>query len=262
LYIVRGACGMKRSHEHIVLSFNLIVILILLFVGFISDFKPVFAASSTSLTVEIRPSTASKGESVEFWSRLFDSSGQPVVGPTLKFYVSGSFIGSGSNPSTGWASFTYMANLNSGSYEIKVVFDGDSPYNSSRKSQTLTILQVQKTAEITCLATDKSSYNPNETVMVKVRNTGNTALSWLRVNVDIANPSGGNVKKVSSRTASAWRSVRRGLTPEPTTRCLPVRRLAPILSPLDSMQRMCSTTKGRPAFVTMQCRFTESITYL
>lgn len=101
------------------------------------------APTSTYLTLEVRPSSVNKGDSVEFWARLFTSSGSVILSKTLKFYVDGSYIGSESNPTTGWISKTYFADLNPGSYDVKVVFDGDSQYTSSYTTQTLTIALPQ-----------------------------------------------------------------------------------------------------------------------
>ena len=90
---------------------------------------PASGKTSTHLTLEIHPSaTAHVGDTVEFWARCFDASGN-VLFPTIKFYVSGGYIGADSNPTTGWVEISYVVNLSPGSYEVKASFDCDSTYS-------------------------------------------------------------------------------------------------------------------------------------
>ena len=102
------------------------------------------APTSTYLALDIQPSaTVIQGYRVEFWARLFDSSGRVVLGKTLKFYVAGVYVGQDNNPTTGWCRVPYTANLSPGSYDVNVVFEGDSEYKSSFKTSILTLFRAR-----------------------------------------------------------------------------------------------------------------------
>jgi hypothetical protein len=106
---------------------------------------PVQAKTGTYLTLEIQPSaTVKKGDTVEFWARLFDSSGNVVLYKTLKFYVDGNYVDKGQGTGSGWVSIPYTVNLNPGPHEVKVVFEGDIDYDSSYKTRTLTVMSASK----------------------------------------------------------------------------------------------------------------------
>jgi len=64
------------------------------------------------------------------------------------------------------------------------------------KNMAFGIPILSATAELISVTTDKSSYGPGETVniTVDVKNTGNSSLSGLQINVDIAGPTRSNVK--------------------------------------------------------------------
>jgi uncharacterized protein YcfL len=149
---------------------------------------------NTSIILQINPSsTVLTGDSITILGRLKDSDNNIVLGKTLKFYVAGQYVGQDNNPSTGWCQVSYSVSQAPGSYEVKVTFDGDSSYTASQNTATLVV--QSRSAQIVSVTTDKPSYSPGDTVVptVTVKNTGGTALT-VRINVDIADPSGTNVK--------------------------------------------------------------------
>jgi PKD repeat protein len=69
--------------------------------------------------------------------------------------------------------------------------------NNNKLEKKLGVIQAKQVVEIVSVSTDKELYYIGEpvTVTVKIKNTGNVAVSGLRINVDIADPPGRKVKE-------------------------------------------------------------------
>ena len=92
----------------------------------------------TRVETNIHPSASvESGDKVMLWAKLFDASGNVLTNKTLKFYVAGAYAGQAETGGE-WTQLNYTANLPAGNYyEVKVVFEGDSQYNSSFNTQAL-----------------------------------------------------------------------------------------------------------------------------
>jgi len=145
------------------------------------------SSSSLSLTV---------GATQSFTASASDPDGN-LAG--MDWYVNGgsSRRSASLSGSSGQDSFSFTF-TSAGTYTVEAqAHDSGGLYSPSPSPAiwTVTVPPQTQNAEIASVSTDKAAYGPNEVVKVtvKVKNTGNVALSGLSVNVDIANPSGSSV---------------------------------------------------------------------
>jgi hypothetical protein len=79
------------------------------------------------------------GEKVDLVAVLTDKNGTPINGKGIFFYINGSKIGSANTDSTGTATLSYLIDENVGKYTITASLIGDSTYQDTSGTGTLTV---------------------------------------------------------------------------------------------------------------------------
>lgn len=158
----------------------------------------------TKLTLEINQTSirADTLEIVRFSGKLTRTdTGQGLAGKTVYITIPGESVPVPVTTDAGGVyGLVYGIKVPAGTYTVEARYQGETVdntrYEVSSATATLIATTIVQRVEITGLSTDKASYSPREQVIVtvKVKNTGRIAAAGLRINVDIADPSGRSVK--------------------------------------------------------------------
>ncbi|MEM2045421.1 MAG: PKD domain-containing protein [Candidatus Bathyarchaeia archaeon] len=158
----------------------------------------------TKLTLEIDRASiqAHTLETVRFRGKLIRTdTGQGLAGKTVYITIPGESVPVPvTTDAAGVYGLVYGVKVPAGTHTVEARYQGETinttRYEASSATATLTATAVVQRVEITGLSTNKNSYSPGEQVIVtvKVKNMGGGAVAGLRINVDIADPSGKNVK--------------------------------------------------------------------
>lgn len=151
------------------------------------------------------------GKIVNLSATLKTTSNTVVAGRTVNFLIDGASVGSATTTSTGKASLSYhITTLALGSHTITAKFAGDSDYNASTGSGTLTVTQAVTKITVTTVSGARGT-----TVTLKAtikRTSDNTGVSGLTLAFKVNTASAGSATTNASGVATRSYTIPASMT--------------------------------------------------
>jgi len=121
---------------------------------------------NTTLTISTDYSQYNTGQTFSVYGYLKDASGNPLAGKTVSVSYDGTSVGNAVTDSTGKYSVS-IAIPTAGTYTLKASFAGDSTYNYSSASKSISIVSPAPPPT----PTPPSNYTPNDSYTIDVSDT-------------------------------------------------------------------------------------------